>query len=262
MGRFSATFINPHDLLCDPALCCRWVTRLQPSSASTLRCSCFPRRSCGCLMAPWASEKELTLHSLMVLQHRHLMDFGKHHSWGTLTLESHLQIICPFLQAPWSSAVWWWTQSRTWATPSPAASRKFSSAPEQMATFPSTTPPTRSTAAWRMLPLCCTDSRSWYDAMDPQEKEKKPFECSVEERKLRSYLVSVCVCVCVVQDKAQPETQAQAFGDVHFKATLAQDTPGALPLVRQPGSDGFTLSSSPLFQVCVVPEIQYIHVEH
>ena len=53
----------------------------------------------------------------------------------------------------------------------------------------------------------------------------------------------------VVQDKAQPETQASVFGDVSFQATLAQDTPGGLPLVRQPGSDGFTLSSSPLFQV-------------
>ena len=96
-------------------------------------------------------------------------------------------------------------------------------------------------------------------------KKKKTFVCSVEESKLRSYLfffVCVCVCVCVVQDKAQPETQASAFGDVHFKATLAQDTPGALPLVRQPGSDGFTLSSSPLFQVCVIPQLQYIHVEH
>uniref|UniRef100_A0A8C5DN43 Calx-beta domain-containing protein n=1 Tax=Gouania willdenowi TaxID=441366 RepID=A0A8C5DN43_GOUWI len=52
-----------------------------------------------------------------------------------------------------------------------------------------------------------------------------------------------------ILDKAQPETQAPAFGDVSFQATLAQDTAGALPLIRQPGSDGFTLSSSPLFQV-------------
>lgn len=29
-----------------------------------------------------------------------------------------------------------------------------------------------------------------------RKRKKKPFECSVEERKLRSYLVSVCVCVC------------------------------------------------------------------
>ncbi|TMS23982.1 FRAS1-related extracellular matrix protein 2 [Larimichthys crocea] len=54
-----------------------------------------------------------------------------------------------------------------------------------------------------------------------------------------------------ILDKAQPDTQATAFGDITFKATLAQDTPGGLALARQPGSDGFTLSSSPLFQVCV-----------
>lgn len=55
------------------------------------------------------------------------------------------------------------------------------------------------------------------------------------------------------QDKAQPETQASAFGDVAFKAMLAQDTPGAVSLVKQPGSDGFLLSSAPLFQVCATP---------
>lgn len=60
------------------------------------------------------------------------------------------------------------------------------------------------------------------------------------------------------QDKAQPETQATVFGDVSFKATLAQDTPGGLPLVKQPGSDGFTLSSSPLFQVGVRP-VKRVH---
>ena len=59
----------------------------------------------------------------------------------------------------------------------------------------------------------------------------------------------MCVFVCLPQDKAQPETQASAFGDVLFEATLALDSPGALPLVRQPGSDGFTLSSSPLLNV-------------
>ncbi|KAL1023755.1 hypothetical protein UPYG_G00045680 [Umbra pygmaea] len=61
-----------------------------------------------------------------------------------------------------------------------------------------------------------------------------------------------------ILDKAQPETQASAFGDVLFEATLALDTPGALPLVRQPGSDGFTLSSSPLFQVAAGRE-WFIH---
>nr|XP_057928027.1 FRAS1-related extracellular matrix protein 3 [Doryrhamphus excisus] len=61
-----------------------------------------------------------------------------------------------------------------------------------------------------------------------------------------------------ILDKAQPETQATAFGDVTFKATLAQDTVGALSLVNQPGSDGFTLSSSPLFQVAAGRE-WFIH---
>ncbi|KAF6724623.1 FRAS1-related extracellular matrix protein 2 [Oryzias melastigma] len=61
-----------------------------------------------------------------------------------------------------------------------------------------------------------------------------------------------------ILDKAQPETQASSFGDVSFKATLAQDTPGALPLIRQPGSDGFSLSSSPLFQVAAGRE-WFIH---
>lgn len=65
------------------------------------------------------------------------------------------------------------------------------------------------------------------------------------------FLIFLCVCA-VLQDKAQPETQATSFGDVSFKATLAQDTPGALSLIRQPGTDGFTLSSSPLFQVCII----------
>ncbi|KAK7891609.1 hypothetical protein WMY93_023572 [Mugilogobius chulae] len=49
-------------------------------------------------------------------------------------------------------------------------------------------------------------------------------------------------------DKAKPETQATKFVDDAFRATLAYETPGALPLMKQPGSDGFTLSSSPLFQ--------------
>lgn len=51
------------------------------------------------------------------------------------------------------------------------------------------------------------------------------------------------------QDKAQPETQAKSFGDVGFKALLAVDDPSALSLVKQPGSDGFRLDSTPLFQV-------------
>lgn len=71
--------------------------------------------------------------------------------------------------------------------------------------------------------------------------------CPAEDAETMS---NVCPSM-FTQDKAQPETQATVFGDVAFKATLAHDTPGGLPLVRQPGSDGFTLSSSPLFQVGV-----------
>ncbi|TMS07337.1 FRAS1-related extracellular matrix protein 2 [Larimichthys crocea] len=59
-------------------------------------------------------------------------------------------------------------------------------------------------------------------------------------------------------DKAQPETQARAFGNVAFNAFLAVDDPGALPLVRQPGSDGFRIDSSALFQVSTGRE-WYIH---
>lgn len=51
------------------------------------------------------------------------------------------------------------------------------------------------------------------------------------------------------QDKAQPETQARAFGDVGFNAVLAVDDPSAMSLVRQPGSDGFRLDSTAMFQV-------------
>ncbi|XP_029026542.1 FRAS1-related extracellular matrix protein 2b isoform X2 [Betta splendens] len=59
-------------------------------------------------------------------------------------------------------------------------------------------------------------------------------------------------------DKAQPETQARSFGSVAFNAFLAVDDPGALALVRQPGSDGFRIDSSALFQVSAGRE-WYIH---
>ncbi|XP_061916520.1 FRAS1-related extracellular matrix protein 2b isoform X1 [Entelurus aequoreus] len=59
-------------------------------------------------------------------------------------------------------------------------------------------------------------------------------------------------------DKAQPETQATSFGSVAFKALLAADDPAALALVRQPGSDGFKMESSALFQVSAGRE-WYIH---
>ncbi|XP_037604970.1 FRAS1-related extracellular matrix protein 2a [Sebastes umbrosus] len=59
-------------------------------------------------------------------------------------------------------------------------------------------------------------------------------------------------------DKAQPETQARLFGDVSFKAVLAVDDPSAMSLVRQPGSDGFRLDSTAMFQVAAGRE-WYIH---
>ncbi|XP_041920491.1 FRAS1-related extracellular matrix protein 2b [Alosa sapidissima] len=61
-----------------------------------------------------------------------------------------------------------------------------------------------------------------------------------------------------ILDKAQPETQARTFGSVSFNALLAVDDPRALPLVRQPGSDGFRVDSAPLFQVSAGRE-WYIH---
>ncbi|KAM4796083.1 FRAS1-related extracellular matrix protein 2 [Rhinophrynus dorsalis] len=61
-----------------------------------------------------------------------------------------------------------------------------------------------------------------------------------------------------ILDRAQPETQASRFGNVLFNARLAVDDPEALPLVRQPGSDGFKVDSTPLFQVSLGRE-WYIH---
>lgn len=52
-----------------------------------------------------------------------------------------------------------------------------------------------------------------------------------------------------LKDKAQPETQATSFGNILFNAKLAADDPEATPLVNQPGSDGFKVDSTPLFQV-------------
>ncbi|XP_051896776.1 FRAS1-related extracellular matrix protein 3 [Pristis pectinata] len=62
-----------------------------------------------------------------------------------------------------------------------------------------------------------------------------------------------------VLDKAQPESQTLVFGNVLFDARLAVDVPDAIPLVKQPGSDGFSLASAPLFQVTAGRE-WYIHV--
>eukprot|EP00062_Callorhinchus_milii_P007006 gi/632948132/ref/XP_007889422.1/ PREDICTED: FRAS1-related extracellular matrix protein 2 [Callorhinchus milii] len=61
-----------------------------------------------------------------------------------------------------------------------------------------------------------------------------------------------------ILDKAQPETQDSLFGSVPFNAKLAIDDSEALSLAKQPGSDGFRVDSSPLFQVTAGRE-WYIH---
>lgn len=72
----------------------------------------------------------------------------------------------------------------------------------------------------------------------------------IVSRVLWAYSNFIVSCVILwLQDKAQPETQARVFGDVPFNAFLAVDDPGALALVRQPGSDGFRMDSTALFQV-------------
>lgn len=60
-----------------------------------------------------------------------------------------------------------------------------------------------------------------------------------------------------LQDKAQPETQARVFGDVGFNAMLAVDDPSALSLIKQPGSDGFRLNSTAMFQVFYTCNVIY-----
>lgn len=52
-----------------------------------------------------------------------------------------------------------------------------------------------------------------------------------------------------IQDKEQPDTQAQNLNGVPFEAKLALDDADALPIVRQAGTDGFRMASRPLFTV-------------
>ncbi|XP_060050888.1 FRAS1-related extracellular matrix protein 2 isoform X2 [Erinaceus europaeus] len=61
-----------------------------------------------------------------------------------------------------------------------------------------------------------------------------------------------------IVDKAQPETQDISFGNILFNAKLAVDDPEAILLVNQPGSDGFKVDSTALFQVTLGRE-WYIH---
>lgn len=62
-----------------PNLDSRSVTQWLLSSASTLRCSCCPRRSCGCLTVPWVSVKGQTLLSLKVRQCCHPKARSQHY---------------------------------------------------------------------------------------------------------------------------------------------------------------------------------------
>ncbi|XP_061786816.1 FRAS1-related extracellular matrix protein 2-like [Nerophis lumbriciformis] len=93
----------------------------------------------------------------------------------------------------------------------------------------------------------CTGADGYVPKFDPSRSE---FGCLADSPSLL-YRFKIL-------DKAQPETQARVFGDVDFSAVLALDDASALPLVRQPGSDGFKLDSRAMFQVASGRE-WYIH---
>lgn len=105
----------------------------------------------------------------------------------------------------------------------------------------STTPPSLNSAAW-LTPLhCSTDSRLlWVHSV------LLVLTCILQSTKEKHVILSFTT---PQQDKAQPETQARVFGDVSFNAVLAVDDPSAMSLVRQPGSDGFRVDSTAMFQV-------------
>lgn len=142
-------------------------------------------------------------------------------------------------------AVSWWTQCRTWETLSSATLRRFSCALVQMVTFPNTIRQTTNLVAWPTHHLCCTGSRFWYASF-------WEGECLCNSSWLftaRTNINTLNLLFFFAQDKAQPESQAPVFGNVLFDARLAVDVPDAIPLVKEPGSDGFSLASAPLFQV-------------
>ncbi|XP_078255243.1 FRAS1-related extracellular matrix protein 3 [Rhinoraja longicauda] len=94
----------------------------------------------------------------------------------------------------------------------------------------------------------CTGSDGYVPKYNPTNNE---FGCLADSSSLL-YRFKIL-------DKAQPESQAPVFGNVLFDARLAVDVPDAIPLVKEPGSDGFSLASAPLFQVTTGRE-WYIHV--
>ncbi|XP_039606137.1 FRAS1-related extracellular matrix protein 3 [Polypterus senegalus] len=93
----------------------------------------------------------------------------------------------------------------------------------------------------------CTGADGYVPKYDPSNRE---YGCLADAPSLL-YRFKVL-------DKSQPETTVRIFGSVQFDASLAIDSAEALPLIRQPGSDGFSFSSDPLFQVTSGRE-WYIH---
>ncbi|XP_069599688.1 FRAS1-related extracellular matrix protein 3 [Ranitomeya imitator] len=93
----------------------------------------------------------------------------------------------------------------------------------------------------------CTGADGYVPKYNPDDKE---YGCLADS--------STLLYRFKILDKAQPETQEKIFGNVPFDAKLAADSPEALPLVKQPGSDGFSLSSDALFQVAAGRE-WFIH---
>ncbi|KAM9319860.1 FRAS1-related extracellular matrix protein 2 [Gastrophryne carolinensis] len=93
----------------------------------------------------------------------------------------------------------------------------------------------------------CTGADGYVPKYNPENRE---YGCLADSTSLL-YQIKIL-------DKAQPETQISRFGDVLFNARLAADDPEAIPLVKQPGSDGFKVDSTALFQVSTGRE-WYIH---
>ncbi|XP_013926262.1 PREDICTED: FRAS1-related extracellular matrix protein 2-like [Thamnophis sirtalis] len=93
----------------------------------------------------------------------------------------------------------------------------------------------------------CTGADGYVPKYNPSNKE---YGCLADSSSLL-YRFKIL-------DKAQPDTQAKMFGNMAFHAKLAVDHIDGHPLVKQPGSDGFSLLSTPLFQVAVGRE-WYIH---
>ncbi|KAI2659804.1 FRAS1-related extracellular matrix protein 2 [Labeo rohita] len=96
--------------------------------------------------------------------------------------------------------------------------------------------------------------------VDPVQNLGDSFYCNIEK-------VYLCTGADGYVPKYNPaksefgclaDSPSLLFGDVGFKALLAVDDPTALSLVKQPGSDGFRLDSTPLFQVAVGRE-WFIH---